>query len=63
LADRCNYILTPGSYVGAADLEENGVPFEERFTALKEKLRGQFVEAEALGATIRAKLEGVGINE
>jgi type I restriction enzyme M protein len=57
-----NHILTPGRYVGAADVEDADVPFEERFVVLKEKLEGQFVEAEALSAIVRAKLERVGIN-
>lgn len=35
------------------------VPFEERFTALQEKLEGQFAEADQLTATIREKLAGL----
>ena len=57
-----NHVLTPGRYVGAADTDADAVPFEERFTVLKKKLEEQFVESEALGTAIRAKLEKVGIN-
>ncbi len=53
-------VLTPGRYVGAAEAEDDDVPFEERFTALQEKLEGQFAEADMLTATIREKLKGVG---
>jgi type I restriction enzyme M protein len=54
-----HYVLTPGRYVGAADVEDDDVPFAKRFTELKEKLEKQFVEANNLSATIRAKLAGV----
>ena len=50
------HVLTPGRYVGAADVEEDGVPFEERFAALKEKLEGQFSEADMLTSVIRTRL-------
>ncbi|MDP2358887.1 MAG: class I SAM-dependent DNA methyltransferase [Beijerinckiaceae bacterium] len=53
------YVLTPGRYVGAADVEEDDVPFVERFTALQAQLEGQFAEAEALTKTIRSRLAGV----
>jgi type I restriction enzyme M protein len=33
-----NFVLTPGRYVGAADVENNEVPFSERFVALQAKL-------------------------
>jgi len=35
------HVLTPGRYVGAADVEDDGVSFEERFVALRERLRTQ----------------------
>jgi type I restriction enzyme M protein len=57
-----NYVLTPGRYVGAADLEDVDVPFPERFAVLREKLEGQFAEAETLTATILSKLAGVPAN-
>ena len=37
------------------------MPFAERFAALQDKLEEQFAEAEALTATIRARLAGVGV--
>jgi type I restriction enzyme M protein len=53
------YVLTPGRYVGAAEADEDDVPFADRFAALKVKLEEQFAEANLLTATIRQKLEGV----
>jgi type I restriction enzyme M protein len=57
------YVLTPGRYVGAADVEDDDVPFEERFSNLREILDGQFAAASELTATIREKLAGVAVNE
>ena len=57
-----NHVLTPGRYVGAADLEDDDVPFPERFAALRTKLDEQFEEAEMLTATIRSKLAGIAVN-
>ena len=54
-----NYVLAPGRYVGAADLEDDDVPFVERFSALREKLTEQFAEAEKLTTKIQTKLVGV----
>ncbi|MNI53522.1 N-6 DNA Methylase [compost metagenome] len=50
------HVLTPGRYVGAADEEGDGVPFEERFGALREKLAAQFAEGRALEGRINAAL-------
>jgi type I restriction enzyme M protein len=58
-----NHVLTPGRYVGAADVDDNDVPFEERFAALRAKLEEQFADAEKLTATIRSKLAEVGLGE
>jgi type I restriction enzyme M protein len=57
-----DYVLTPGRYVGAADVEDDEVPFPERFAALLTILDEQFLEADRLTATIRAKLTSVGLN-
>ena len=51
-----NHVLTPGRYVGAADIEDDEVPFAERFSALKEKLDAQFAEAEILSKSILKRL-------
>lgn len=50
------HVLTPGRYVGSQAAEEDETPFAERFAALQEQLDAQFTEAEALAATIRARL-------
>lgn len=55
------HVLTPGRYVGAEAAEEDETPFTERFAGLQEQLEAQFAEAEALTATIRARLAGVGL--
>ncbi|WP_417272048.1 N-6 DNA methylase [Celeribacter halophilus] len=47
-----NFVLTPGRYVGAAAVEDDGEPFEEKFTRLARKLRSQFAEATRLEAEI-----------
>jgi type I restriction enzyme M protein len=53
------YVLTPGRYVGAADAEDDDMPFAERFEALRAKLDEQFTETERLTGTIRSLLAGV----
>lgn len=54
-----NYVLTPGRYVGAADVEDDDVPFQERFAALRDRLDDQFAEGDRLTAKIRDKLAKV----
>ena len=36
-----DYVLTPGRYVGAADIEDDGIPFEEKMRELSQTLYGQ----------------------
>src|SRR5262249_53683650 len=35
------HVLMPGRYVGTADMDDDGVPFSERFSALKARLDEQ----------------------
>ena len=62
LADvRANgHVLTPGRYVGAEEIEDNGEPFEEAMARLVATLRQQQAEAVRLDAAIAANLEGLG---
>ena len=53
------YVLTPGRYVGAADVEDDDIPFTERFAALTTTLETQFAEADRLTAVIRERLKAV----
>lgn len=55
-----NYVLTPGRYVGAADLDEDEVPFEERVSLLTQTLAGQFDESGQLETSIRENLKRIG---
>lgn len=55
-----DYVLTPGRYVGAADVEDDGEPFEEKMPKLVAKLKEQFAESAKLEAAIRANLGGLG---
>lgn len=57
------HVLTPGRYVGAADAEDDGVSFQERFFALKLKLDEQFVKSAELEAAIRTNLKALGYAE
>jgi len=54
------YVLTPGRYVEVAEVEDDGIPFEEKMAELSSKLYEQFAEADQLEATIRKNLEVLG---
>ena len=58
-----NHVLTPGRYVGAAESQEDDVPFEERFSSLKKKLEEQFLECRTLEAAITSSLKEFGYGE
>jgi len=57
------HVLTPGGYVGAEAVEDDGVPFEEKMQALSETLREQMKEAARLDAVITANLKELGYGE
>lgn len=54
------YILTPGRYVGIEDVEEDGVPFEEKMAQLTTELSEQFAKSKELEVKIRQSLGGIG---
>lgn len=54
------HVLTPGRYVGAEALEDEGEPFGEKMTRLVAELNGQFAESAKLEKMIRQNLKGLG---
>jgi type I restriction enzyme M protein len=54
------HVLTPGRYVGAEDIEDDGEPFEQKMKRLTGKLEEQFAESAKLEKTIRANMKGLG---
>lgn len=55
-----DHILTPGRYVGLADEEEDGEPFEEKMARLTNELSEQFAKSKELEEQIRKALGGIG---
>ena len=51
------HVLTPGRYVGVADVEADAVPFAERFAALTAELERQSQESDRLQEVIRQNLK------
>jgi type I restriction enzyme M protein len=54
------YVLTPGRYVGAEEVEDDGEPFEEKMARLVAELNVQFAESARLERTIQENLKGLG---
>lgn len=54
------HVLTPGRYVGAADVEEDAEPFDEKMRRLTATLRMQSEEGARLDAAIAANLTELG---
>lgn len=53
------YVLTPGRYVGAEELEEDNEPFDEKMKRLTARLEEQFAEGARLETTIKANLRNL----
>ncbi|WP_169392004.1 MULTISPECIES: class I SAM-dependent DNA methyltransferase [Psychrobacter] len=58
-----DYVLTPGRYVGAAAIEDDGIAFETKMAELTQTLYAQMQESARLDAVIRENLEGLGYGE
>ncbi|MCR9115791.1 MAG: type I restriction-modification system subunit M [bacterium] len=54
------YVLTPGRYVGAEEVEDDGVPFAEKMEGLTHELATQFHESEKLQSAIRDNMQKLG---
>ena len=54
------HVLTPGRYVGAEEVEEDGEPFEEKMKRLTVQLNEQFAESARLESEIRKNLQWLG---
>ncbi len=55
-----DFILTPGRYVGIAEDEGDGVPFEEKMTNLTGELKQLFEESKKQEEKIRLQLKKIG---
>ena len=56
------YVLTPGRYVGAEEVDDDDESFDEKMLHLTAKLDKQFTESAKLEAMIRENLRGLGYN-
>ena len=54
------HVLTPGRYVGAEEVADDGDPFEEKMPRLVAELHAQFAESAKLEQAIQANLRGLG---
>lgn len=54
------FVLTPGRYVGAEEVEDDGEPFDEKMKRLVATLEEQFAEGARLETEIRKNLRGLG---
>jgi len=55
-----DYILTPGRYVGIEEVEDDGIPFDEKMTRLTTELYSLFEESHKLEEEICRKLAAIG---
>ena len=55
------HVLTPGRYVGAEAVEDDGEPFDEKMQRLVATLREQQAEAAKLDAAIAANMRELGL--
>ena len=55
-----DYILTPGRYVGIAEQEDDGIPFQEKMDKLTTELSDLFAQSHDLEDEIRKQLASIG---
>jgi type I restriction enzyme M protein len=54
-----DYVLTPGRYVGVEELEDDGIPFEEKMITLIDDLRALLEKSNALEQEIKRNLKEI----
>ena len=54
------YVLTPGRYVGIEDVEDDGIPFDEKMESMTAELAELFAKSRHLEEEIRKNLGGIG---
>ncbi len=55
-----DFVLTPGRYVGTADIDIDDEPFPEKMQRLTVQLKSQFEESDRLEKAIKDNLAGIG---
>ena len=58
-----NHVLTPGRYVGAADVEDDGEPLDEKIARLTQEIRGGFEKRGDLQARVLSALHNRAVRE
>lgn len=58
-----DFVLTPGRYVGAEEIEDDGVSFDEKMKELTQTLAKQMAQSSELDEEIRKQLARVGYGE
>ncbi|MGO1477195.1 N-6 DNA methylase, partial [Alkalibacterium gilvum] len=57
-----NFVLTPGRYVGIEEVEDDGIPFEEKMECLTAELGNLLYQSHKLEEEIRDQLGGIGFD-
>lgn len=60
--EKHGFVLTPGRYVGIPDEVDDGIPFEEKISALTATLKQQMEKEEELNEEIKKQLGKVGMS-
>ena len=55
-----DYVLIPGRYVGVEEVEDDGIPFEEKMKKITSELSKQFEEPHKLEKEIKKNLKAIG---
>ena len=58
--EKNSFVLTPGRYVGFADEEDDGVPFDEKMNKLSKTLQEMTEESSELDKKIKSNLKNIG---